>query len=46
MASKDMGDVRKGYARCTSTFLHIVKNDSLKRKGLPSMTDQYQLKHI
>ncbi len=37
---------RKGYVRCAATFLHIVRNDLLKRKGLPSMVDQYQLKHI
>lgn len=37
---------RKGYARCATTFLRIVKNDLLKRKGLSSMTDLYQLKHI
>lgn len=44
--AKTWANCRKGYARCASTFLNIVTNKLLKRKGLPSMVDQYQLKHI
>lgn len=44
--AKTWANCRKGYARCASTFLRIVTNDLLKRKGLPTMTDQYQLRHI
>lgn len=44
--AKIWANCRKGYARCARTFLSIVRNDLLKRKGLPSMVDQYQLKHI
>ena len=44
--AKTWTNCRKGYARCASTFLNIIINDLLKRKGLPSMIDQYQLKHI
>lgn len=44
--AKTWANCRKGYARCASTFLKIVTNQLLQRKGLPSMVDQYQLKHI
>lgn len=38
---------RKAYARCASTFLHTaLKNEILKKLGLVSLLDQYQLKHI
>ena len=43
---KTWANTRKGYARCASTFLSIITNDLLKRKGLPSLVDQYQLRHI
>lgn len=45
--AKSWANSRKSYARCASTFLNtMVSKDLLKRKGLPSMVDQYQLKHI
>ena len=45
--AKTWANSRKCYARCASTFLRTrVTIDLLKRKGLPSMVDQYQLKHI
>lgn len=44
--AKTWANCRKGYARCASTFLKIVTNQLLQRKGLLSMADQYQLKHI
>lgn len=44
--AKTWANCRKGYARCASTFLKIVTNQLLQRKGLLSMVDQYQLKHI
>ncbi len=38
---------RKSYARCASTFLRTkITNKVLKRNGLASLLDQYQLKHI
>ena len=38
---------RKGYARCVSTFLcTAITNQILKKRGLVSLLDQYQLKHI
>lgn len=43
---KAWANTRKGYARCARTFLSIITNDLLKRKGLPSLVDQYQLRHI
>lgn len=44
--AKTWSDCRRGYARCASTFLHIINNELLKRKGLPSIVDHYQLKQI
>lgn len=45
--AKAWSNSRKSYARCASTFLQTkVTNEVLRRKGLPMMTDQYQLKHI
>lgn len=44
---KTWSNTRKSYARCASSFLSsVITNDLLKRKGLPSLADQYQLKHI
>lgn len=38
---------RKSYARCASTFLQTaITNKLLKKRGLVSLLDQYQLKHI
>ena len=38
---------RKGYARCSTSFLNIaITNEVLKKRGLVSILDQYQLKHI
>lgn len=38
---------RKSYARCASTFLKAaIPNKLLKKRGLVSILDQYQLKHI
>ncbi|MFQ7469484.1 reverse transcriptase domain-containing protein [Amedibacillus dolichus] len=38
---------RKGYARCASSFLKTaITNKLLKKRGLVSLLDQYQLKHI
>lgn len=45
--AKTWANTRKSYARCASTFLHsMITNELLKQKGLPSLVDQYQLKHI
>lgn len=45
--AKTWSNTRKSYARCASTFLlSVITNGLLNRKGLPSLTDQYQLKHI
>lgn len=45
--AKTWANSRKSYARCASTFLKtMVTIDLLNRKGLPSMVDLYQLKHI
>lgn len=47
LQAKMWSNTRKSYARCASTFLqNKVTKELLRRKGLPSMTDQYQLKHI
>lgn len=38
---------RKSYARCASTFLKVaIPNKILKKRGLVSLLDQYQLKHV
>lgn len=38
---------RKNYARCASSFLNsAITNEKLKRRGLVSLLDQYQLNHI
>lgn len=38
---------RMSYARCRRAFLKtVITNELLKRKGLPSLVDQYQLKYI
>lgn len=38
---------RKSYARCASSFLRVaIPNNALKKRGLVSLLDQYQLKHI
>ena len=38
---------RKSYARCASSFLHVViPNKAFERKGLVSLLNLYQLKHI
>lgn len=38
---------RKSYAHCASTFLQLtITNVRLKKRGLVSLLDQYQLKHI
>ena len=37
---------RKSYARCASTFLRVaIPNKILKKRGLVSLLDLYQLKH-
>lgn len=42
-----LANSRKGYARCARSILqNLVTNNLLKRKDLPSMVEQYQLKHI
>ena len=47
LQAKMWSNTRKSYARCASTFLqNKVTKELLRRKGLPSMIDQYQLKHI
>ena len=41
--AKTWSNTRKSYARCASTFLlSVITNGLLNRKGLPSLTDQYQ----
>lgn len=38
---------RKSYARCASSFLQVaIPNKVLKKRGLVSLLDQYQLKYI
>lgn len=38
---------RKSYARCASSFLcRAITNNTLKKRGLVSLLDQYQLRHI
>ena len=38
---------RKSYARCASSFLQTaITNKKLKKRGLVSLLDQYQLKHV
>ena len=45
--AKTWANSRKSYARCASSFLNsVVTVALLNRKGLPSMVDLYQLKHI
>lgn len=45
--AKSWANSRKSYARCASTFLNtMVTIDLLNRKGLPSLVNLYQLKHI
>ena len=47
LQAKMWSNTRKSYARCASTFLqNKVTKELLRRKGQPSMIDQYQLKHI
>lgn len=44
---KSWSNTRKSYARCASTFLNAaIPNELLKKRGLVSLLDQYQLKHI
>ena len=44
---KTWANTRKSYARCASTFLRVViTNELFKKRGLVSLLDQYQLKHI
>lgn len=45
--SKKWANSRKSYARCASSFLKIaIPNNLLKKRGLVTILDQYQLKHI
>ena len=45
--SKTWANTRKSYARCATSFLQIaIPNNLLKKRGLVSLLDQYQLKHI
>lgn len=45
--SKKWANSRKSYARCASSFLNIaIPNNLLKKRGLVTILDQYQLKHI
>lgn len=45
--ARSWANCRKGYARCASTFLRVaIPNEILKKRGLVSLLDQYQLKHI
>lgn len=45
--AKTWSNTRKSYARCASGFLQVViPNTILKKRGLVSLLDQYQLKHI
>lgn len=44
---KAWSNTRKSYARCASSFLQVaIPNNLLKKRGLVSLLDQYQLKHI
>ncbi len=44
---KTWANTRKSYARCAATFLRVaIPNNILKKRGLVSLLDQYQLKHI
>ncbi|HIR15649.1 MAG TPA: hypothetical protein IAC88_03570 [Candidatus Onthosoma merdavium] len=44
---KTWANTRKSYARCASTFLRTaITNNILRKRGLVSLLDQYQLKHI
>lgn len=44
---KTWSNTRKSYARCASSFLQVaIPNELLKKRGLVSLLDQYQLKHI
>lgn len=44
---KTWANTRKSYARCARTFLQVaIPNELLKKRGLVSLLDQYQLKHI
>lgn len=44
---KTWSNTRKSYARSASSFLYVViTNKLLKRKGLPSLVDQYEKSHI
>lgn len=44
---KTWSSTRKSYARCASSFLRVaIPNELLKKRGLVSLLDQYQLKHI
>ena len=44
---KTWANTRKSYARCATSFLQIaIPNNLLKKRGLVSLLDQYQLKHI
>lgn len=45
--AQSWANCRKGYARCASTFLQTaIPNELLKKRGLVSLLNQYQLKHI
>lgn len=44
---KTWANTRKSYARCASSFLQVaISNNLLKKRGLVTILDQYQLSHI
>ena len=45
--SKKWANSRKSYAKCASSFLQgAIPNELIKKRGLVTILDQYQLKHI
>lgn len=45
--AKTWANCQRAYARCASSFLHVaIPIQLLKKRGLVSLLDQYQLKHI
>lgn len=45
--AQSWANTRKGYARSASSFLQVaISNEELKKRGLVTLLDQYQLRHI